>query len=181
MKGADKFFMISLWSFWRQIEEFLLVLKIGLCEHTTNDLSTFSPQKWAVWTSASKNRMCERALILLTWYTYPGIPSDTCSHSIQSVDELWSDDLDKMLTIRYEVGNAVKPDSVLMYNNVDPLQFMTVIFSAIQVIIHTPRVQHFNIGKGRRKEHRHFETNQSRCCGRTDFILILTLYSSEKC
>ena len=85
---------------------------------------------------------CERALILLTWYTYPGIPWDTCSHSIQSVDELWSDDLDKMLTIRYEVGNAVKPDSVLMYNNVDPLHFLTVIFSAIQIIIHRDFFSH---------------------------------------
>ena len=33
------------WSFWRQIEDSLLVLKNGLCEHTTNDLHTFSPQK----------------------------------------------------------------------------------------------------------------------------------------
>ena len=39
MKGADKFCMIS---FWRQIEDSLLVLKIGSCEHTTNDLPTFS-------------------------------------------------------------------------------------------------------------------------------------------
>ena len=45
MKGADKFFMISLSSFWRQIEDSLLVLKIGSCEHTTNDLPTSSPQK----------------------------------------------------------------------------------------------------------------------------------------
>ena len=45
MKGTDKFCMISLWSFWPQIEDSLLVLKIGSCEHTTNDLPTFSPQK----------------------------------------------------------------------------------------------------------------------------------------
>ena len=31
-------------SFWRQIEV-LLVLKNGSCEHTKNDLPTFSPQK----------------------------------------------------------------------------------------------------------------------------------------
>ena len=37
MKGADKFCMISLWSFWRQIEDALSVLKIGSCEHTTSD------------------------------------------------------------------------------------------------------------------------------------------------
>ena len=45
MKDVDKFCMISLWSFWRQIEDSLLVLKIGSCEHTTNDLPIFSPQK----------------------------------------------------------------------------------------------------------------------------------------
>ena len=45
MKGADKFCMISLWSFWRQIEDPLSVLKIGWCEHITNELPTFSPQK----------------------------------------------------------------------------------------------------------------------------------------
>ena len=38
MKGSDKFCM-------RQIEDSLLVLKNGSCEHTTNDLPTFSPQK----------------------------------------------------------------------------------------------------------------------------------------
>ena len=32
-------------SFWRQIEDSLLVLRNELCEHTTNDLLTFSPQK----------------------------------------------------------------------------------------------------------------------------------------
>ena len=37
--------MISLRSFWRQIEDSLLVMKIGSCEHTLNDLLTFSPQK----------------------------------------------------------------------------------------------------------------------------------------
>ena len=31
--------------FLRQIEDLLLVLKTGSCEHTTNDLPTFSPQK----------------------------------------------------------------------------------------------------------------------------------------
>ena len=45
MKGANKLCTISLWSFWRQIEDSLSVLKIGSCEHTTNDLPTFSPQK----------------------------------------------------------------------------------------------------------------------------------------
>ena len=124
--------------------------------------------------------LCERALNTANMVHLSRYPMGYL-FSFRSVDELWSDDLDKMLTIRYEVGNAVKPDSVFMCSNVDPLQFMTVIFSAIQVIFHTPRVQHFNIGKGRRIEHRHFETNQSKCCGRTDDILILTLYSSEKC
>ena len=38
MKGADKFCM-------GQIEDSLLVLKNGSCEHTTNDLPTFSQQK----------------------------------------------------------------------------------------------------------------------------------------
>ena len=33
------------WAFWCQIEDSLLNLKIGSCEHTTNDLPTFSPQK----------------------------------------------------------------------------------------------------------------------------------------
>ena len=45
MKGADKFCMISLWSFWRQIGDSLSILKIGSCKHTTNDLATFLPQK----------------------------------------------------------------------------------------------------------------------------------------
>ena len=45
MKGADKFCMISLWSFWRQIKDSLLVLKVGSCEHITNDIPTFSPRK----------------------------------------------------------------------------------------------------------------------------------------
>ena len=38
MKGTDKFCRIVL-------VDSLLVLKNGLCEHTTNDLPTFSPQK----------------------------------------------------------------------------------------------------------------------------------------
>ena len=33
------------WSFWRQIEDSLLVLKNGSCEHIANDLPIFSPQK----------------------------------------------------------------------------------------------------------------------------------------
>ena len=33
------------WLFWRQIEDSLLVLKNGSCEHTTNGFPTFSPQK----------------------------------------------------------------------------------------------------------------------------------------
>ena len=45
MKGVHKFCTISLWSFWRQIENYLLVLKIGSCEHTTNDIPTFWTQK----------------------------------------------------------------------------------------------------------------------------------------
>ena len=45
MKGANKFCMMSVLSFWRQIGDSLLVLKIGSCEQITNDLPTFSPQK----------------------------------------------------------------------------------------------------------------------------------------
>ena len=44
MKGADKFCVISLWSFWRQIDDSLLVVKIGQCDYTANGLPTFSPQ-----------------------------------------------------------------------------------------------------------------------------------------
>ena len=33
------------WSFWHQIEDSLLVLKKKSCDHTTNDLLTFLPQK----------------------------------------------------------------------------------------------------------------------------------------
>ena len=37
---------IFAWSFWRQIEDSLLVLKNGSFEHTSNDLPTFSTEKW---------------------------------------------------------------------------------------------------------------------------------------
>ena len=64
------------WSFWRQIEDSLLVLKNGSCEHTANDLLTFSPQKRNLEIGPSerllpvfgtknrilKNGSCERAL-----------------------------------------------------------------------------------------------------------------------
>ena len=80
MEGADKFCIISLWSFSRQIEASLLVLKIGSREHATNELSTFSPQKRNLEIEPSerllpifgiKNRIlkigsCERALIRCT-------------------------------------------------------------------------------------------------------------------
>ena len=66
------------WSFWRQIEHSLLVLKNGSCEHTTNDLPTFLSQKRNLEIGPSerllpvfgtknrilKNGSCERALTL---------------------------------------------------------------------------------------------------------------------
>ena len=65
-------------SFWRQIEDSLSVLKNRSCEHITNDLPTFSPQKRNLEIGQSerllpifgtKNRIlkigsCERAFIL---------------------------------------------------------------------------------------------------------------------
>ena len=104
MKGADKFCMIPLWSFWRQIEDSLSVLKIGSCEHTTNDIPTFSPQKRNVEIGPSerlllifgtKNRIlkigsCERASTeyILTWKTWrtwycQGISSEVREFSVQ--------------------------------------------------------------------------------------------------
>ena len=86
MKDADKFCMISVWSFWRQIEDSLPVLKIESCEHTTNNIPTFSPQKRNLEIGPSerllqifgtKNRIlniwsCERAL----WLCKVSLPSN---------------------------------------------------------------------------------------------------------
>ena len=99
MKGADKFGMMSLWLFWRQIEDSLLILKIGSCEHTTNNLPTFSPQKRnleigpserllpILWT---KNRilkigLCERALRKDHLLNVPSFPHIHCTN------HLWHD------------------------------------------------------------------------------------------
>ena len=74
--------------FWRQIEDSLLVLKKGSCEHTTNDLPTFSPQKRNLEIGPSerllpvfetknrilKNGSSERALL----QNYP----NECNHSL---------------------------------------------------------------------------------------------------
>ena len=74
MKGANKFCMIV----WPQIEDSLLVLQNGSCEHTANDLPTFSPQKRNLEIGPSerllpvfetknwilKNGLCERAFRL---------------------------------------------------------------------------------------------------------------------
>ena len=104
MKDADKFCMISLWSFWHQTENSLLVLKIGSREHTTNDRPTFSPQNGTLKSdhlnacfqfSEPRIGSCKRALrlsILQMWlkrliYRWPALIMKIVSFRYPSYDE----------------------------------------------------------------------------------------------